>query len=103
MVKWTRHARSDLKAIHDYIAKDAPINAKTVVRDIARKAETLAEFPHFGKKIPELNEEHLREIPVHSWRILYHLRNREVFIVTVIHKRRLLQPEQVTTRLPTPG
>ena len=39
----SQRARADLKAIHDYIAKDSPINAKAVVRDIlgpdARAAE----------------------------------------------------------------
>jgi hypothetical protein len=37
----------------------------------------------------------VREIPVYSWRILYHLRAGEVFIVTLVHKRRHVQPEQI--------
>lgn len=56
MVIWTLSARADLKAIHDYIAKDAPQNANTVTREILRKADTLAELPRLGKTIPELNE-----------------------------------------------
>ena len=34
MVSWSLRARADLKAIHDYIAKDSPTHAKTVVREL---------------------------------------------------------------------
>lgn len=54
-----------------------------------RKADTLAEPPRPGRTVPEINDPDLREIPAYSWRIIYHLRNGTVFIVTLIHKRRL--------------
>jgi hypothetical protein len=41
-----------------------------------------------GRKVPEVNDPDLREISAYSWRIIYHLRNDSVFIVTLIHKRR---------------
>ncbi|MDE2349267.1 MAG: type II toxin-antitoxin system RelE/ParE family toxin [Gammaproteobacteria bacterium] len=34
MLRWSARARADLKAIHDYIAKDSPGNAKAVAREI---------------------------------------------------------------------
>ncbi len=89
MVIWTSRARADLKAIHDYIAKDSRQNAKRVAREILRKADILAEPPRTGRKVPEINDPNLREISAYSWRIIYHLRNHTVFIVTLIHKRRL--------------
>ncbi len=46
-------------------------------------------------KVPELNDERVREIPAYSWRILYHLREGQVFIVTLVHKGRHLDPEQI--------
>jgi len=88
MVIWTLRARADLKAIHDYIAKDSRQNAKRVAHEIRRKADALAEPPRVGRKVPELNDPQLREISAYSWRIIYHLRKDNVFIVTVIHKRR---------------
>jgi hypothetical protein len=36
----------------------------------------------------EINDPDLREISAYSWRVIYHLRNNSVFIVTLIHKRR---------------
>jgi plasmid stabilization system protein ParE len=88
MVTWTARARADLKAIHDYIAKDSPINAKRVVREMHRKTEGLAETPHLGRVVPELEDPEIREIPAYSWRLIYQLREQRVFVLTVIHKRR---------------
>ncbi len=89
MLIWTPRARADLKAIHDYIAKDSRDNAKRVVREILHKTNTtLTEPPRPGRKVPEVNDPDLREISAYSWRIIYLLRNNSVFIVTLIHKRR---------------
>lgn len=88
MVIWTARARADLKAIHDYIAKDSPQNAKRVVREMRRKADTLAETPHLGRVVPELDDPDIHEIPAYSWRLIYQLRDNRVFVLTVIHKRR---------------
>jgi toxin ParE1/3/4 len=88
MVIWTPRARADLKAIHDYIAKDSRQNAQKVAREILRKGDTLAEPPRPGRKVPEFDDPNLCEISAYSWRIIYHLRNDRVFIVTLIHKRR---------------
>jgi plasmid stabilization system protein ParE len=96
MVKWSLRARADLKAIHDYIAKDAPGHAKTVVQEIRRTADSVAELPYLGRKVPEVNDEQLREVPSYSWRILYQVRNGEVFIVTLVHKRRHVIADQIT-------
>lgn len=94
MVVWTPRARDDLKAIHDYIAQDAPINAKKVTRDILSKAATLADLPPLASKVVrEVNDESLREISFHSWRIIFHLRDQKIYIITLVHKRRMLAPE----------
>jgi plasmid stabilization system protein ParE len=58
------------------------------VHKIRRKAEALAEPPRVGRKVPEFNDPQLREISAYSWRIIYDLREDNVFIVTLDHKRR---------------
>lgn len=95
MVIWTPRARADLKAIHDYIAQASPMNAKPVINAITEKASTLAELPRMGKVVPEIKDEQLREIGVHSWRVIYHLRDHRVHIVTVVHKRRQLKNKDI--------
>ena len=95
MLRWSQRARADLKAIHDYIAKDAPLNAKVVAREIIQRASTLPATPHLGRTVPELNDPNVREIPVHSWRVIYQLRSEDLFIVTLVHRRRAPSPEQL--------
>jgi len=98
MVIWTPRARADLKAIHDYIAKDSPINAKNVARELLRKSESLSNVPHQGRVVPEINDPQLREIPAHSWRIIYRPHHGHIYIVTLIHKRRLVGTEEFGER-----
>lgn len=97
MVTWTARARADLKAIHDYIAKDSPINAKRVVREMHRKAATLTETPLVGRVVHELDDPDIREIPAYSWRLIYQLREQRVFVLTVIHKRRQPSAAEIVT------
>jgi plasmid stabilization system protein ParE len=96
MVTWAARARADLKAIHDYIAKESPIHAKRVVREMHRKADTLGETPLIGRVVPELEDPDIREIPAYSWRLIYQLRDARVFVLTVIHKRRQPSASDIT-------
>lgn len=93
--RWSQRARADLKAIHDYVAADSPTNAKAVVRDILARAATLPETPRIGRRVPEFDDPDIREVPAHSWRVIYQLRGNAVFIVTLIHRRRAPAPEDL--------
>ena len=96
MVIWTSRAHADLKDIHDYIAKDVPLNAKSVVWEIVRRADRLTEFPHIGKKVPEIDDPDVRETSAYSWRIIYRLRQDRIFVVTLVHKRRRLDADDIS-------
>ena len=62
MVRWTIRARDDLHAIHQYIAKDSPINARAVIRAFIENALILDRTPRAGRVVPEFGEEDIREI-----------------------------------------
>ncbi len=66
MVKWTDHALAQLRHIHDYIAHDSPFYAKRVSEAMVRKTVGLDELPYQGRKVPELNEEYIRELELYS-------------------------------------
>jgi plasmid stabilization system protein ParE len=70
MVKWTNHALSQLRHIHDYIAQDSPLYAKRVAKALVDKTNVLDEMPHVGRKVPELDEESVRELSLYSYRII---------------------------------
>ncbi len=95
MLRWSARARADLKAIHDYIAKGSPLNAKAVAREILARAATLPETPRIGRIVPELSDPQIREIPVHAWRVIYQLRGSDLYVLTLVHKRRAPGPDDL--------
>jgi toxin ParE1/3/4 len=95
MVIWTEHAKSQLRHIHDYIAQDSARYAKRVTEALINKSLSLAELPHHGKKVAELNDEAVREISLYSYRILYEINTTQVNVLAVVHKRRDMHPEEI--------
>ncbi len=95
MVRWTAHAKAQLRHIHDYIAEDSPLYAKRVTAELVQQTVGLDELPRKGKKVPELNEESVREVSLYTYRILYEITPDGVAVLAVIHKRRDLQAAEV--------
>ncbi len=93
MVIWSDPARVDLRSIHNYIAHDSRYYAKKVTQDIAAKTDILNELPLMGKIVPELNNVNIRELSLYSYRILYEIKDQDLFVLAVIHKRRNFQPK----------
>jgi plasmid stabilization system protein ParE len=95
MVRWTAHAKAQLRHIHDYIAEDSPLYAKRVTAELVQQTLGLDGLPRKGKKVPELNEESVREVSLFSYRILYEITPDGVAVLAVIHKRRDLQAAEI--------
>jgi plasmid stabilization system protein ParE len=51
----------------------------------------LANFPRAGRKVPEFDDENIRELIVYSYRIIYRLEGDAAVIAAIIHGKRLLQ------------
>jgi toxin ParE1/3/4 len=62
-----------------------------VVRTIVNQVKTLASFPRSGRKVPEFDDEDIRELIAYSYRIIYRLEQEEILIAAVIHGKRILQ------------
>jgi toxin ParE1/3/4 len=90
-VGWSRRALHDLESIADYIATDSPTYAGIVVKKIINQTRMLARFPRTGRKVPEFDDDNLRELIVFSYRIIYRLQNDEILIAAIIHGRRIVQ------------
>lgn len=95
MVIWSDPAKADLRSIHDFIAHDSTHYARKVTQDIAAKPDVLDELPRMGKVVPELGNEAIRELSLYSYRIMYEIREPDIVVLAVIHKRRDFQPEMV--------
>ena len=55
----------------------------------------LDELPRKGKKVPELNEDSVRELSLYTYRILYEIMPDGVALLAVIHRRRDLLATEV--------
>lgn len=77
-VAWSRRALSDLEEIADYIAADSPTYAAIVVQKIVNLAKTLRQFPRAGRKVPEFDDENVRELIAYSYRVIYRLQADEI-------------------------
>jgi len=95
VVIWSEPAKTDLRSIHDFIARDSRHYAKKVAQDIAAKTDILEELPRMGKVVPELGNEDIRELLLYSYRIMYEIKEPDVVVLAVVHKRRDFQPEMI--------
>lgn len=90
-VSWSRRALQDLEDVADYIASDSPTYAGIVVKKIITQTRMLKQFPRVGRKVPEFDDENVRELIAYSYRIIYRIQEDEVIVAAVIHGRRNLQ------------
>jgi len=89
-IVWSEEALEDIESIAEYIEKDSPFYAKSVVTKFFEKAELLKEFSLTGRIVPELNDTNIREIFVYSYRLIYQIENDAIIFIAVVHGKRLL-------------
>ena len=87
-LEWTEPALSDLESIRDYIKKDSEYYANRFVERIIEAVESLEKFPEMGRRVPEAEEENIRELLFHNYRIIYRVETDSILILTVIHGAR---------------
>lgn len=95
MVIWTEPAKADLRSIHDFIAHNSRHYAKKVTQEIREKTDILDKLPRMGKRVTEIDDETVKELSLYSYRIIYEIRNEDVFVLSVVHKRRDLIAEDI--------
>ena len=83
-----------MKKIQEYIARDSIYYAKKFTEDAFNSTERLTIFPMSGRVVPEYGNPRIREIGHGTYRIIYELINDGVYVVAVVHGRRLL-PEDI--------
>jgi len=76
-----------------YREQDIPQIGDKFVVNIIKRIETLLDNPEIGRKVPEFNEENIRELIHLPFRIVY-LRDKEVIhVIRVWRSERLLALE----------
>lgn len=90
MIFWTEPALADLLAVKDYIKRDSEFFSKRFVESVVEAVENIQMFPKMGRKVPENDDESLREILYQNYRIIYKLGKDDIFILAVIHQAKEL-------------
>lgn len=89
-IKWSQKSEKQLDQIFEYIAQDSPFYANSMVLGIIERAEKVIDHPLQGRVVPEYKKEFIREVFLHPYRIIYELREEEIFVLTVIHEARMM-------------
>lgn len=87
-ISWTEPARDDLHGIFQFIRRDNPTAARSVIRDIQERVGRLTRFPLSGREVPELTGSGLREVIAGNYRAIYRLVDGTVEILAIVHSRR---------------
>lgn len=78
----TKSALEDFEALQHYYAdQGVPQIGKRFVEDILQAAERLLEHPDSGRKVPEFDEEQIRELIFPPYRVVY---LRETSLISII-------------------
>lgn len=89
---WTANAKSNLRAIHDYIAAQSPHYARGMVDRITSKTRHLVKHPEMGGHVAEYADDAIRELIEWPYRIIYAVRSDRIEILSVAHGARELPP-----------
>ncbi len=92
-VRWTERASKDALLIYDYIADRSETYADSVYSRILARPNQLSVNPEPGSIVPEYNRSDIRELYVHSFRLIYRIDGPEARVLTVIHGSRQLPPD----------
>lgn len=91
---WSERARTDVRELRAYIARDSAFYARQFTERLLRRIEALQEFPLMGRTVPESRREDIREIIYRNYRIIYRVSDTDLLIVTVLHGSRDLTNQE---------
>ncbi|WP_073122901.1 type II toxin-antitoxin system RelE/ParE family toxin [Reichenbachiella agariperforans] len=73
------------------MAQDSPRYAQEFGEWVFRRIEQIKEFPQSGRVVPEFQNEELRELILHKYRIVYRIYSLEqIVILRIVHGAKLL-------------
>lgn len=90
---WTPLATERLENIFEYISKDDITAAYKMIDKIFKKVESLSKYPERGRKVPEANREEIREVFESSYRIIYRVDKKRIYVLSIRNLKQLL-PEK---------
>ena len=87
-IRWTETAIEDLNEAARFINRDSPYYAAAFVKEVRKAARSLDILSERGRVVPESGRTDIREIYIKSYRLIYQVKTRKVFILALIHGAR---------------
>jgi plasmid stabilization system protein ParE len=79
---------ADLTEIRDYVARDSDAYAAALVERILSSIDRLSDFPNLGQRVPELDDDLIRQLVVDRYRVIYRVRAQAVDLAAIVHGAR---------------
>lgn len=86
-IKIEKEALEELMHIKEYISKASAFYANKTIKEMLKRIENLKEFPYLGREI-EIRSKKVRQIIYKSYKILYKVYSKEVYILHIFHHSR---------------
>lgn len=87
-VTWAESAIADLDEAAEYIARDSRFYAAALVREARAASRALTRFAGRGRLVPEAGDPDIREIYIKSYRLIYRITPRQIFVLAFVHDAR---------------
>jgi addiction module RelE/StbE family toxin len=93
---WSPEAVEDVDAIADYIHRDSPLYAQSVVERLITQSRTLNTLPLRARQVADRKDPSYRELFAYHYRLIYHIDEAQhrVCIAAIIHGARQLPGER---------
>jgi plasmid stabilization system protein ParE len=97
-ITWSRQARSDLRAIRDFIARDSEHYSRLQINRLIERVEYISTAPSAGHPVHEFPDLKLRETHQESYRIIYGFDSDELHVVTIVHMKQQVPRRRLAGR-----
>ncbi len=92
---WSDQALRDLRAIHDYVARDSLHYANLLTDRLISRVERTSLMPSVGHPVHEFLATNLREVHEGNHRIIYRQQKDELQIVTLVHMKQQISKKRL--------
>jgi len=89
-IRWSINAVKNLEQIADYISQNSPLYAPVFIQKIIDSTDKLVLFPEAGRVVPEYDNQFIRELLFHNYRIIYRINGNQIDISDVFHSTRII-------------
>jgi toxin ParE1/3/4 len=83
-ITWSQQSLQDLRAIHDFIARDSDHYASLMVQRIIERVERTSQMPTLDHPVHEVPDPGLREVHHGNYRIIYAPDDAQLNVITVV-------------------